>query len=458
MSSRNGHVQQIPITELRPGPWQPRRVFDAAALEELAQSMKIQGVLSPLRVVRGAAGLGYFIVAGERRWRAAAQVGIREVPCFIVDPRAGESDFRELAILDNLHRANLRPAEESRAIRELAHLGLRQRVIAERLGKSPAWVSQRLAMAKLPEIAHERLDEGTISREEALALTKLLHYPELVEACLEPTGGLLRAHVAGHVPEGVGERAQAALRALEIERLREHWVRKMRAEGHVVLDEVPRDTDRRYARLMQGSEPARAHQKAGLSCEAWVWENGGPTRLCTRPAELSGALASHHTDPIDLARQVERQRVLQREAARDNILKAWLATSRRLESSDLLLLARQRIRTLTSGDEGLLALLGAWLGATGDRATLQEAAENEIDRAGERRLVQLWFAIECAKTMSQAIVPAWAAPWLKRLGLVEGGGHSLRTMAIAGESPQPAAMAAPHARQRRSRSRAVRVE
>lgn len=420
MISINGHIRQIPLADLQPGPWQPRRVLDEESLVELALSIKTQGVLTPLRVVRASTGIGYLIVAGERRWRAAGLAGIPEVPCLVMDGAAEESQLRELAVLDNLHRANLRPGEEARAIAELDALGLTQREIAQRLGKSPAWVSQRLAIAKLPDLALQQLDTGTITREEALALSRLLNYPDLVQACLETDGRRLRARLSGHVPEGLGARVQAVLRALEMERQRDNWIARMRAEGHRVLDEVPRENDRRYMRLLQGSELARAHQESRLSCEAWAWEHGRPVRFCTNPPALHQAAAnSLRTDPVEQARQAERRRVLEREALRDTTIRAWLVTSRGLETWELALLARERIRALTSTDDRILARLGDWLGIAGDRGARVAAAKSELASASERRLIQLWFVIECAHAMSHAVVPTWLAPWLERLGFVE---------------------------------------
>lgn len=418
--STNGRIRYIALTELRPGPWQPRRVFDEESLAELALSIKAKGVLTPLRVVRAPKEAGYLIVAGERRWRAAGLAGIAELPCLVIEEEAGESAPLEVAIVDNLQRVNLRPGEEARAIAELDRLGMTQREISHRLGKSPAWVSQRLAIARLPDAALQQLDSGAITREEALALSRLLDYPDLVEACLEPDGKQLKARLGGHVPEAVGERVQAVMRVLEMERQRENWATKMRAEGHRLLDEVPRENDGRYVRLLQGSELARAHQAARLSCEAWAWEHGRPVRYCTNPAALRQAMAkARQTDPVEQARQEEHRRALEREAARDAIVGAWLATSRGLQAWELAMLARERIRALTLSDDRHLARLGGWLGVTGDRAARVAAAKRELAGASERRLLQLWFAIELAEAVSYSVIPDWLTPWLQRLGFVD---------------------------------------
>src|SRR5436190_20497715 len=96
----NGHVLQIQLADMRPGPWQPRRVFEEDGLWDLAKSMKSLGVLTPLKVTRGPNGDGFLIIAGERRWRAAKRAGIAALPCFLVDGHNDEGEFRELAIVD----------------------------------------------------------------------------------------------------------------------------------------------------------------------------------------------------------------------------------------------------------------------------------------------------------------------------------------------------------------------
>lgn len=417
---KNLQIVRIPRGDLRPGPWQPRRLFDEDRLAELAESLKTEGVLTPLRVTPAPESAGYLIVAGERRWRAAGLAGISELPCIILEEQVGEERLRELAILDNLHRADLRPGEEARAVAKLECLGLTQRDIAERLGKSPGWVSQRLTIAKLPDLAIEQLDNGAITREEAKALTKLADYPELVLACLEPDGKRLKERLGGHVPSGVGERLQAVRRALEIERQRNTWAVKMRAGGHRVLDEPLGEGTKRYVRLPQGSEISRVHQQAGLSCEVWTWEHGQPVRYCDNRTALQHVLTEVHTvDPMERLRQEEHRQMIEREGARDAIIRAWLATSPCVQTTELAILARERIRTMTWSDDRLLARLGGWLGIMGDRAERVAAAQQELACASERRLIQLWFLMEIGQAISYSPIPAWLLPWLQGLGYVD---------------------------------------
>lgn len=420
LTATNGHIQQIPLENLKPGPWQPRKLFDDNALKELALSIQSHGVLIPLRVIHEDGGDGYLIVSGERRWRAAALVGIADLPCIVMKTSIKVTALQELAIVDNLHRANLRPGEEARAVAELGHLGLKQRHIAERLGKSQAWVSQRLAMSKLPDTALICLDCGTLTCEEALALSKLVDYPDFLEACLEPSGTQLKAQLDAHVPAGISERVQAVMQALEMERGRSEWEARMLAGGHRLLDQAPKGGDHRYVRLLQGSHLARAHQEGHLSCEAWAWELGRPVRYCTNPQALQEVAAEvSDRDPSECARQQERRRTLELEASRDAVIKAWLATSHGLDATDLGILARARLATLIEVDEGVLARLGTWLGGSGDRASRAELGQSEIDNASERRLIQLWFLVEAAHAMSYSVIPNWLAPWLEKLGFLD---------------------------------------
>lgn len=418
----DGEIHLIPVQALRPGPWQPRRVFDTEGLAELAISIQEQGVLTPLRVVRSVRGTEYLIVTGERRWRAAGLAGLSVLPCMVMidEDKTSNNTLHELAVLDNLHRANLRPGEEARAIRDLSSLGMTQREIAQRLGKSVTWVSHRQTIARLPSVVLERLDGGAVTREEAIALCKLLEYPDLIEACLETDGRRLAARLCGHVPEDVGERVQAVLRVLTTERQRENWAAKMRGEGHRVLDRLPGEGDKHFARLVQGSELARVHQEARLSCEAWAWENGHPVRYCSDPIALRSFSATGKSkDPAEQERQAAHQRVIEREATRDAVISAWLETSRSIHSVELGILARHRIRALTTGDDRLAARLGNWLGASGDRNSRVAAAKLEIETASERRLIQLWFLLEAAQTLSHSIAPEWLTPWLESLGLAD---------------------------------------
>lgn len=313
---------------------------------------------------------------------------------------------------------------------QLHRLGLTYRQLGERIGKSPVWVSQRIAISKLPECAIDLLNQGGMTREEALALTKLAETPVILEECLEPGGRALRMRLGGQVPESIGERVQAVLRVNEQERHRAEWANRLRAEGHRVLDQAPRDDDHRYVRLPPESEVARIHHESRLKCDAWASVHGRSIRYCTDPSALRAAMTGKRpTDALEAARLEEQRRALEREAARDTILGAWLATSRGLEGKELLRLARERIRTLTTIDDRVLVRLGGWLGCTGDKHERIQVAEEELVRAGERRYLQIWFLLEVAHSATHSIVPNWALPWLVSLGFNPSNGSALSEIA-----------------------------
>jgi ParB family transcriptional regulator, chromosome partitioning protein len=162
--------RRVPIELLRSSTLQPRRRFDEAELEALAQSIREKGVLQPL-LVRPAASddSGFELVAGERRWRAAQRVGLHEVPVIVralADPEA-----LEIALVENLQREDLSPLEEAAAYKRLlSEFGRTQARLAEAVGKSRAHVANTLRLLSLPAPVRSRLDEGEISAGHARAL------------------------------------------------------------------------------------------------------------------------------------------------------------------------------------------------------------------------------------------------------------------------------------------------
>ena len=156
------------IEELHPNRGQPRRRFDEAALEELAQSIRELGVLEPILVRRRQAG-GYEIIAGERRWRAAQRAGLREVPIFVRE--LSPKDAFEAALVENLQRADLSPLETARAFQRLIdEHGHTQETIAKRVGKDRSTISNALRLLKLPPVVMTHVDDGRLSEGHARAL------------------------------------------------------------------------------------------------------------------------------------------------------------------------------------------------------------------------------------------------------------------------------------------------
>ena len=165
-------VQALPITSLRPNRFQPRTHFDDAAIEELAESIRAQGVIQPIVVALDADG-AYTIVAGERRWRASRRAGLESVPV-VVRTVTGDRELLELALVENLQRSDLNPLEESEAYLALQEkFGLSQEAIAARVGKARTTVTNSLRLLRLPEEVQELLREGQLTAGQARPLLGL---------------------------------------------------------------------------------------------------------------------------------------------------------------------------------------------------------------------------------------------------------------------------------------------
>ena len=154
-------VTEIAIGDLDPNQHQPRRDFSEESIGQLAQSIRDQGVLQPILVVRSSGGR-YRIVAGERRWRAAREAGLETVPCLIRELE--EAQQKEIALIENLQREDLNPVEAALGIRALmADCGYTQEMAAQRLAKSRPAVANLLRLLNLPEEVLDLLRSGALS-------------------------------------------------------------------------------------------------------------------------------------------------------------------------------------------------------------------------------------------------------------------------------------------------------
>lgn len=165
-------VLDVPVDSIRPNPHQPRQAIQPEQLEGLAASMREHGVLQPLVVMRSDDGAGYTLIAGERRWRAARVAGLESVPAIVKE--ATPREMLELALVENLQRADLNPLEEAHAYQALVEeFGLRQEEVAERVGKSRITVTNALRLLKLPLAAQESLALGLINAGHARAILQV---------------------------------------------------------------------------------------------------------------------------------------------------------------------------------------------------------------------------------------------------------------------------------------------
>lgn len=171
----------VPIEEVHPSPEQPRQVFGEAQLEELAQSIRSEGLIQPLVVrERGAAeGGGFWLIAGERRWRAAQRAGLKEVPVVVKEVTPARAF--EIALVENLQRQDLNAIEEAEGYRRLQdEFGYTQEQIAERIGKDRTTVANSLRLLKLPPAVRELVLRDALSMGHARALLGL-DAPEAIE-------------------------------------------------------------------------------------------------------------------------------------------------------------------------------------------------------------------------------------------------------------------------------------
>lgn len=164
----NAPVSTLPVTKVQPGMNQPRKNFDPELISDLADSLRIHGMIQPLTVRLLDSGY-YQIIAGERRWRAAKEAGMNEVPVMIIE--ADDKKVMELGLIENLQREDLNPVEEARGYQVLMEeYGLTQESVAERMGKSRPAITNALRLLGLPTPLLEFLERGEISAGHARAL------------------------------------------------------------------------------------------------------------------------------------------------------------------------------------------------------------------------------------------------------------------------------------------------
>jgi ParB family chromosome partitioning protein len=173
-------VRLVLIDDIRPNPRQPRSHMDEDRLAELAESIRTLGLIQPLIVTE--AGGGYTLVAGERRWRASQLAGMREVPVIVKE--ATSQEMLELALVENIQRADLNPLEEGYAYQQLMdEFGLTQAEVAERVGKGRSTVANLMRLISLPDNIQQAVIDGRISGAHGRALLSLPS-PEMQTAAM----------------------------------------------------------------------------------------------------------------------------------------------------------------------------------------------------------------------------------------------------------------------------------
>jgi ParB family chromosome partitioning protein len=221
-------ILEVPIADIIPNPRQPRGAIAPESLAELADSIRAHGVIQPIIVTRNQAGNWdrtgtvqsnpYQIITGERRWRAAGMAGLTRVPVIVKE--ATPQQLLELALVENIQRADLNPLEEAEAFRALmADFGLSQGEVAEKVGKSRVAVANTLRLLRLPDPVKALLAQGVLTEGHARALLALPEDDSLVKAAeqvvareltVRETEGLVRRLLAAAVSASSEEESEVS--------------------------------------------------------------------------------------------------------------------------------------------------------------------------------------------------------------------------------------------------------
>lgn len=177
-SKIHGGIEYIDINDIKPNSNQPRKTFDEDKLAELAASIEEHGLIQP--VVLRKAEKGYEIVAGERRWRAARKIGVKEIPCIVKE--LSDEENMLLAIIENMQREDLNPIEEAEGIRQMIDTyGLTQEEVSKSVGKSRPYIANSLRLLRLPEKVKNYVGDGSLSTGHAKAIAAVADEKKQVE-------------------------------------------------------------------------------------------------------------------------------------------------------------------------------------------------------------------------------------------------------------------------------------
>jgi ParB family chromosome partitioning protein len=231
-----GGVRLLPLEKLKANPRQPRKNFDPGELAELAGSIREHGIIQPI-IAEDAGDGSFFIIAGERRSRAATMAGLREVPVII--RQYNEETRMEIALIENIQRADLNPLEEAFAYKQLMELsGLSQDELAVKVGKNRSTVANALRLLKLPYEIQESVQEGDISPGHARAILSVpgeknqnALFREILKKDLSVREAEKRAAIlGGQVKKQHKAKAPAAGRAPELGAMEEKFIHRLGAK------------------------------------------------------------------------------------------------------------------------------------------------------------------------------------------------------------------------------------
>ncbi len=463
----------LPVAFLVENRKNPRKHFDEARLGELAASIKRDGVLQNLVVRPLAEGdrvgvATHEVIAGNRRLRAARMAGLTTVPCRIFTD-VDDVEALRTAIAENDLREDLDPVERAEGYRQLELLGMKQKEIGAAVGKSQPVIANMLRILDLPADVQELVRKGegaggiTASHAVAIAglksldgvpsrlaelavaqtwtsgqtesvcqeLKKLAQWPELVEACLEPTGNALRRELNladyGYIDPGIAKRVQLILDRHSAEERKRTVEEDLRKGGKTVLATEPGYGNKAYIELGDYDEAGRIHKQLGFTCEAFYVENGGRTRrYCTDPHALRSAVASTRKQtpltPYELEERERKAKAAARARARDEAITSWIATFDHATLGDLEMIARRRLDVNWYGSgPHPLTRVATWLGLPGKTSAERLAAVMPaMKKWSGKDLILGWLLSEISREISDGEpVPAWFQPWLASNGYVD---------------------------------------
>ena len=177
-TAEENDIEEIPVSEIRPNPYQPRKTFNEEALNELAESIKNYGVFQPIIVKKGLRG--YDLIAGERRLRASKIAGLTKIPAIVKE--FTDDEMREISLLENIQRENLTAIELAWAYKGIIdNLDIRQEDLAQKIGKSRSHVTNTLGLLNLPKSVQEMILNGDISMGHARVLSKMDDDDEVIK-------------------------------------------------------------------------------------------------------------------------------------------------------------------------------------------------------------------------------------------------------------------------------------
>ena len=262
---------EVAIDSVEPSSMQPRTRFDEARLEDLAKSIRANGVVQPLLVRRK--GGSYELIAGERRWRAAQLAGLTHVP--VVVRNVPDDKVLELALIENIQREDLNPIEEAQAYKKLIDsIGLTQETLAERVGRDRSYITNYLRLLRLPEDIRRLIEEGKLSTGHArtlLGASDIDTQRRIARRIIERGLSVRETERMVRELDGPGSRARAAkpkvndpnLRAAET-KLRRHFGTQVRIaqnqngqSGRIEIEFYnPADLERLFRLLLPAARPA----------------------------------------------------------------------------------------------------------------------------------------------------------------------------------------------------------